>query len=470
MIHDTSRIAQLQSLARLIRFHSLRATTTAASGHPTSALSASDLMTGLLFGGTFRFDIENPNHPNNDRLIFSKGHASPLLYALWAAAGKVSEAELGSYPPFGSPRDEPPTRCFPTAEAAMGPLGQGLGIGFGMALHAKYLDQLPYRTYVLLGDSEMAEGSQWETIRLAAHYRLSNLIGIIDVNAPGPSSSNLADHDVGAYARRLEAFGWKTRIIDGHAMPEILEAFESAAAMDGGQPFMILARTLKGKGVSFLEDAGAWHGRALEPEQLDEALRELGVVDRDARGRIVGPDDPRTRVEAAGIAAAVPHEFVPPVGSRKAPGAAAPRRLPAGEVHLCPTDEAAVTIFATDATVQEAFDVHEQLRSAGIAARVIDVCRLKPLDEGTPREPARAAEALVSEPDRGPAVEAGRVVPTSPAEHLPTAAALAVKKRPRNSRAREMRDDVGILTVVETKATDRVARTRKRRRETLAQR
>jgi len=169
----------LEGLARLIRYYSLVSTTEAGSGHPTSSLSAADLMSGLMFGGTFRYDLDDPAHPNNDRLIFSKGHASPLFYSLWAAAGKVSEKELLTLRKFGSPLEGHPTRAFRYTEAATGSLGQGLSIGVGMALNAKYLDKLPYRTYVLMGDSEMAEGSVWEAMELAAWYKLNNLVGIV---------------------------------------------------------------------------------------------------------------------------------------------------------------------------------------------------------------------------------------------------------------------------------------------------
>src|SRR3972149_6598217 len=179
---DGGKTQKLVKLAALIRYYILTSTTEAGSGHPTSSLSATELMTGLLFGGSFRFDVEHPKHPNNDRLIFSKGHASPLFYSLWAAAGKVTEQELMKYRKFNSPLEGHPTPAFRYTEAATGSLGQGLSIGVGMALNAKYIDKLPCRTYVLLGDSEMAEGSQWEAMQIASHYTLSNFIGVIDVN------------------------------------------------------------------------------------------------------------------------------------------------------------------------------------------------------------------------------------------------------------------------------------------------
>ncbi|MEF8942476.1 MAG: 1-deoxy-D-xylulose-5-phosphate synthase N-terminal domain-containing protein, partial [Desulfohalobiaceae bacterium] len=169
--------AYLQALARRIRYDILASTTRAGSGHASSSLSTVELTTALLFGGFFRADPHRPDHPNNDRLIFSKGHAAPLLYSLYAAAGVVSEDELLSLRTFGSRLEGHPTPAFPYAEAATGSLGQGLSVGFGMALNGKYLDRLPYRTFVLLGNSEMAEGSQWEALQLAAHYELGNLVG-----------------------------------------------------------------------------------------------------------------------------------------------------------------------------------------------------------------------------------------------------------------------------------------------------
>ena len=170
-----------------MRYYILTMTTQAGSGHPTSSLSGVELMAGLFFGGFFRYDLDNPKHPNNDRLIFSKGHASPLFYTLWAAAGGLTAAELMTYRQFGSPLEGHPTATFPYCEAATGSLGQGLSIGVGMALNAKYLDKLPYMTYVLLGDSEMAEGSQWEALQLAAHYKLDNLVGDPRRQPPGPA-------------------------------------------------------------------------------------------------------------------------------------------------------------------------------------------------------------------------------------------------------------------------------------------
>ena len=281
---------KLSKLATLVRHYILACSTQAGSGHPTSSLSATELMVALLFGGIFRYDADEPQHPNNDRLIFSKGHASPLLYSLWAAAGRLSEEDLMTYRTFGSPLEGHPTVAFPYVDAATGSLGQGLAIGVGMALNAKYLDRLPYRTYVLVGDGEMAEGSQWEAIQLAAHYRLDNLIGVLDVNRLGQRGPTMYGHDLEAYERRLSAFGWETIVIDGHSFPQILDAYQRARSVSG-RPVMIIARTIKGKGVSFLEDKNGWHGKALNREEFERALAELGEVDKTVHAEILTPED-----------------------------------------------------------------------------------------------------------------------------------------------------------------------------------
>lgn len=287
----------LAKMARLARHYALTMTTKAGSGHPTSAMSATDLMVGLFFGGIFRYDLDDPDHPNNDRIIFSKGHATPLFYSLWLLADRLTEDELMTYREFGSVLEGHPTPRFRYCDAATGSLGQGLSIGVGMALNAMYLDRLPYRTYVLLGDSEMAEGSQWEALALAAHYHLDNLVGVLDVNRLGQRGETMYGHDLTAYEERITAFGWHTITIDGHSLPEIVEAYVAAAAVKG-RPTMIIARTVKGKGVSFLEDQNGWHGVPVKPDRLEEALAALGPVDKSVRGSVLTPADLRPEEEA----------------------------------------------------------------------------------------------------------------------------------------------------------------------------
>ena len=325
-MQDQGKLVKLEKLSKLIRYYSLAMSTEAGSGHPTSSLSATELMAGLLFGGSFRYDLDNPDNPNNDRLIFSKGHASPLFYSLWAAAGAVSEKELMTYRKFDSPLEGHPTPAFRYTEAATGSLGQGLSIGVGVALNAKYLDKLPYRTYVLLGDSEMAEGSQWESIQIAAWYGLSNLVGVIDVNRLGQRGETMYGHDIEAYAKRIGAFGWETIVIDGHSYPQVLDAFEKASRSD--RPVMIIAKTVKGKGVSFLEDKNGWHGVALKKEDFERAVKELGEIDRSVRGEIPRPEKLKPQSVELQAAGTVNWPKDKPVATREAFGHALVRIYP----------------------------------------------------------------------------------------------------------------------------------------------
>ncbi len=295
-------IQKLEQLAKLIRYFILKMTTEAGSGHPTSSLSATDLMVALFFE-KLRYDTGDPQNPNCDRVIFSKGHASPLFYALWAAAGAVSEKELSTYRKFESPLEGHPTPRFKYAEAATGSLGQGLSIGVGMAINGKYLDKIDYLTYVLLGDSEMAEGSCWEAAEIASYYKLGNLIAIVDVNRLGQSGETMLGWETEKYAKRFEAFGWETHVIDGHSLEEIGKVFES---IDGKlpKPQAIIAKTIKGKGISFLENKEGWHGKALSKEDFEKAVAELGKIDRLVMGEIKKP-------EGRG-----PVSSFPPVGAR----------------------------------------------------------------------------------------------------------------------------------------------------------
>ncbi len=317
----------LSRIARSIRRDILVATSRAGSGHPTSSLSAADLMVGLLFGGLFRYDARRPGHPNNDRLVFSKGHASPLLYALWAAAGAIPREALLSYRSFESPLEGHPTPRCPYVDAATGSLGQGLSAGLGMALNARYLDRLPYRSFVLLGDSEMAEGSQWEALEIAAHYGLNNLVGILDVNRLGQRGETLYGHDLEAYERRVSAFGWKTLLVDGHAMPDILAAYRSAVE-DPDRPVMVIARTVKGKGVSFLEDRNGWHGKALGEEDLSRALEEIGEIDEPVREELAPPEDLAPEPVDPGVPEVLHYLPDEPVATRTAYGNALVRLGP----------------------------------------------------------------------------------------------------------------------------------------------
>ncbi len=270
----TITLEQTRELARQLRVDSIRATTAAGSGHPTSSLSAADLM-AVLMARHLRFDFDQPHHPNRDHLIFSKGHASPLLYAMYRAAGVIDDAQLLSLREFGSKLEGHPVPRLPGVEVATGSLGQGFPIGVGMALAGKFLDRLPFHIWVLLGDSEMAEGSIWETFDKAGYYSLGNLVGIVDVNRLGQRGETELGWDTAAYARRAEAFGWETVVIDGHDIEAIDGAF-ALVTLERQQPLLIVARTIKGQGVSFLADKEGFHGKPLDQDRMQAALRELG--------------------------------------------------------------------------------------------------------------------------------------------------------------------------------------------------
>ncbi|MBA2114760.1 transketolase [Bremerella alba] len=286
---STQSLDSLQQLSVNIRKWILNCTHRAGSGHPTSSLSAVELMVALMFDGNFRYELLDPKHCNNDRLIFSKGHASPLFYSLWCAAGVLDEDDLMTYRKFDGILEGHPTSRFPYTEAATGSLGQGLSVGVGMAMNAKYLDELPYRTFVLIGDSEMAEGSQWEAIEIASHYKLNNLVGILDVNRLGQRGPTMLGYDLKTYEKRLEAFGWNTIVVpEGHNLRQISDAYREAATYEDA-PTMIIAKTIKGKGVPFLENEKGWHGKALDDEQLQEAISQLPRVNDDLRGEVRKP-------------------------------------------------------------------------------------------------------------------------------------------------------------------------------------
>ncbi|MBN1169293.1 transketolase [Candidatus Woesebacteria bacterium] len=283
---------KLKDVANLLRYYILLMTTKAGSGHPTSSLSSVELITALFFGGHFHYDVSDPDFLNNDRFILSKGHASPLFYALWAVAGEISEEELLQYRKFDSVLEGHPTKRFKHTEVATGSLGQGLSVGIGMALNAKYLDKLSYKTYVLLGDSEMVEGSNWEAIQVASHYKLDNLIGMIDVNRLGQSGPTMLGYDIESYEKRVQSFGWDTYIIhDGHNLDEIDKAYSWANENKNEKPKMLIAKTIKGKGISFLEDKEGWHGKVLNETELSNALEELGKVEKKLRVEIAKPEE-----------------------------------------------------------------------------------------------------------------------------------------------------------------------------------
>ncbi|MEY3470719.1 MAG: hypothetical protein RLZZ223_69 [Candidatus Parcubacteria bacterium] len=280
---------QLEQLSTLARYWILYATTQAGSGHPSSSLSGVELGVGLFFGGEFQYDINNPRAPYNDRFILSKGHAAPLLYSLWLLANVITPEEIQTLRQFDSNLEGHPSRRFAFTDAATGSLGQGLGVGVGYALNAKKFDQTNAYTYVMLGDSELAEGSVWESVASAAYYKLNNLVALVDVNRLGQRGETMEGHNLDLYSDKFLAFGWNVIKIDGHNVEEVIKAIKSAK--QSTQPTVILAKTFKGKGISILEDQDNWHGKPLSQEEFEQYVVELGELDLDLRGVIPASKD-----------------------------------------------------------------------------------------------------------------------------------------------------------------------------------
>ena len=252
---------------------SVRSTSAAGSGHPSSCCSAADVVAALFFAH-MKFDPKNPQHDHNDRFVLSKGHAAPLLYAVWAELGLIKQTELERLRKIDCDLEGHPTPRLPFVDVPTGSLGQGICAAIGIALNARRIGS-DYRTYVLLGDGESAEGSVWEAAQVGELYGLDNLCAITDVNALGQSGATQWRHDMAALHRKWTAFGWHTVVIDGHGIAEILAALDDAKRTSG-QPTMILAKTIKGKGVSFMEGEAGWHGKPITPgDELDQALGEL---------------------------------------------------------------------------------------------------------------------------------------------------------------------------------------------------
>ncbi|HEX5505262.1 MAG TPA: transketolase [Thermomicrobiales bacterium] len=307
----TRQAGQWHELGRQLRVDSIRSSTAGGSGHPTSSMSAADLM-AVLLSKYLRYDFANPDNPNNDHLIFSKGHASPLLYSIYKAAGAISDEELMTFRKFGSRLQGHPVPILPWVDVATGSLGQGLPIGVGVALAGKQLDKLPYHVWVLHGDSEMAEGSVWEAFDHAGHYRLDNLICILDMNRLGQRGETMLGWNADAYAARARAFGWHTIEIDGHDLGQIDRAYAEAIGTTG-QPTLIVAKTVKGSGVSFLENKNGWHGKPLNADQAKEAIAELG----GERAITVDVHEPEAATPAAAPAAGPPRPPRPGLGQAR---------------------------------------------------------------------------------------------------------------------------------------------------------
>src|SRR3989338_11417340 len=268
-------VQELQDIANILRSDVLKMTTAAGSGHPTSCLSCAEIISVLYFN-EMKYDIKNYNNINNDEFILSKGHAAPILYSALYRSGCI-DIDLQTLRQLKSPLEgHPIPRSLKWIKMATGSLGQGLSIGIGMAIAAKKSGK-DYRTYVLLGDSETAEGSVWESIMLASYYKLNNICAIFDINRLGQSCETMLGHNVELYKKRIESFGWKVIIINGHDIKQIINAF-SEVKKETKKPIAIIAKTYKGKGVSFLENKEEWHGKTLKENELQAALKEIPQV------------------------------------------------------------------------------------------------------------------------------------------------------------------------------------------------
>jgi transketolase len=304
-----------RELGQQFRVDSVRCAAAAKSGHPTSGMSGADLM-AVLLAKYLRYDFDRPDLATNDRLVFSKGHASTLLYAMFKAAGAITDEELMTYRQFGSMLEGHPTPLIPWVDVATGSLGQGLPIGVGIALAGKHLDRLPYRVWVLCGDSELAEGSIWEAFEHAAHYGLDNLTAILDVNRLGQRGETMNGWHLDRYVARAEAFGWHAIEIDGHDV-EAIDAAYAEAVGTAGRPAVVVAHTIKGKGVKAVENKDGWHGKPLDDPEA--AIEELGGL-RNVTVEVAKPGAGAPHAFEVGGGALPRYEVGSEVATRKAYG------------------------------------------------------------------------------------------------------------------------------------------------------
>jgi transketolase len=358
-------LTALQNKATQLRIGSVLATSEAGSGHPSSCCSAADIVAALFFS-VMRYDPKNPKAPNSDRFVLSKGHAAPLLYAAWAEAGLFPASDLLKLRTLTSDLEGHPTPRLPFVDMATGSLGQGLPVGIGIALNAKFVDKLDHRTYVLMGDGESVEGSVWESAELARHHGLDSLCAIIDINRLGQSDPTMLQHDMEAYRARWAGFGWQALIVDGHDLSALLAAFDTAANTNG-KPTVLLAKTFKGKGISFMENHPSWHGKPIpKGEETQKAIAELNQ-----------------QLKQGGIAVAI-----------KKPASTAPTTSPVNPLPVSPykTGDAVAT--------REAFGVAlEALGSANpsVVALDADVKNSTYTDKFGKKFPARFFENFIAE-------------------------------------------------------------------------
>jgi transketolase len=306
-----------RELAQQVRVDSIRSSDAGGSGHPTSSMSAADLM-AVLLDGHLKLDFDDPSNPAGDHLVFSKGHASPLLYACFKAAGAISDDELLSFRKLGSRFEGHPTPVIPWVDVATGSLGQGLPVAAGLALAAKRFDRSPSRVWCLCGDSEMAEGSIWEAFDHASHWELDNLVAIVDVNRLGQTGETMHGWNLDVYAERARAFGWEAIEVDGHDVEAIEDAYAQAEGTSG-RPTAIIARTKKGAGVKAVEDQPGRHGKPIE--DAEAAIAELGG-ERDLTVELAKPERGTSRRSDGGGFEPPRYDLGDEVATRKAYGEA----------------------------------------------------------------------------------------------------------------------------------------------------
>lgn len=327
MSYDTSLIKELKHRAARIRWLSLKTTAEAGSGHPTSCCSCAEILSALFFK-VMRYDPKNPGSHSNDRLVMSKGHAAPALYAAWCEAGYLEEKELFTLRKMGSKIEGHPMPSLPFVDVATGSLGQGLSVGLGISIQQKKVVKNGARTFVLMGDGEVAEGSVWEAFALADNLKTDNLVAIIDVNRLGQSRETMHGHDMRTYARKVEAFGWEAIVVeDGHDVEKVLKAFEQAINVSG-KPVCIIAKTLKGGGLSQIADKENWHGKPIMPGQgLEEALEEVGkdLMKSPPAPAIAKPAETKAQISSAVVTEAIepsPYKLGEKAATRQAVGPA----------------------------------------------------------------------------------------------------------------------------------------------------
>jgi transketolase len=360
-------------LGQQLRVDSVRAAAVTKSGHPTSSMSAADLM-AVLIDKYLRYDFDDPKSPANDHLIFSKGHASPLLYSIFKAVGAIDDEELLAFRKFGSRLEGHPTPVLPWVDVATGSLGQGLPIAVGVALAGKRLDRIPYRVWALCGDSEMAEGSMWEAFEHASYAELDNLVAIVDVNRLGQRGETMHGWDLDSYTRRAEACGCHAIAIDGHDVEAIDRAYAEALEVDG-RPTVIVAKTLKGKGVAAVEDKDGAHGKALDDPEA--AIEELGGV-RDLKVDVAEPEPAEPHVFPTGPLELPAYGLGEEVATRKAYGdaltavGAADGRVVALDGEVSNSTYAEIFAAAHPERFFEMFIAEQQLVAAAVGMQVRD--------------------------------------------------------------------------------------------------